>query len=1026
MADKQLGIIATLDGLDEILTDLSSLVELLGQLPETTTLSINTQGLDQAASDSDNVEVSLQQVGEAAAVSNTNIDEMGQSIRESSEALGGFNSGAWDEIETGAGNASKAIEEVNTQAEDLSYTMTNSETGETFTFIANDIDKANDSLTDFNSELSGINVSAFNDIATDAQESSVNIQQIGEAAGMAGVDLSSLDVSAKEVSDSVKSIDSSNVQGLSTAGRDASASLSDTANSTNALETAANALIAVGLGAWLADATNASGNWANSINLMAITLGGSVDTADAIQAQYSGAINEMADSTGRSTLTIRSYISLMANAGVSSADVLESSFEGIAATSYRTGSSIETIENAFKRVVSTGSIGSRQLVSMGLTTSDVYKATGMSVEELSASLATMDETQRAAMLSTVLNSKNSENSLIAYKVSWEHTLDVLNRAWNALSRIAGGFVLPIITPIIDATTDALISLADAVKTIPEPIQNLIGVIILLGAGLVSWYTLVAPLVSILGTALAPILSTVSALITTLTIDTVAVGEAAAFAGAGMAEGAIGMEAVGASAGILEVALGPIGWIILGITAAVLAGLYVWENYKTQILNFASAIQGGNWGSAAEQIVSSFSYVGSAIYSSLVNAGQQIWTFFANLPATIGNTATSWLNTGRNLFLYLIKGLTSLTSYLSTILTEMVNEMATDGGTEQAGVNAGQNTGKGIINGIKQWLITNGPLLKQTFVLLFQQLMPLIGQLILQLSAIAVIWFIQTAQRIGVSFLTALMTFFNQLPGLVLASLMNTLMQIAYWTGFLIGYSISAGSQFVLNFISYLLQLPGQLWSILMNALGAVSSFASQSPSMMASAGWGMVNGLASSISSLPGVVWNELMNIYHAITNAGGSLYSAAVSLGQQIYQGLMAGLEKKSPGIMYKAVVEELGFMDDALSDNNLGSTSEALGKDIASAFISSADLKSALPDISGVNLSTVSTSNSNSTSKQQVEVTVKEEHTFKFEDVPENIDTDGMEAMFRDYLKSRDGKSVLDSVLRDIQYEYLEKTGG
>lgn len=805
--------------------------------------------------------------------------------------------------------------------------------------------------------IDNIDPSQLNDVESAAAGAGLDLQQVGEAASMAGFDISNIDpTSVKETSDAAK---------------DGSQSAEDMASGFDLVSGAVETLIGLKIADWIGDAISAAGSWSDSWDRLTVAMGHGVESSDAVESSWGSIISNVADNTGRGAAVIKEAFTQMEIMGVNSSDVLASSFAAVSGQAYETKSSVETIESAFNRVVRTGSLGARQLTTLGLSEQRVHEATGLSLDEVNEKMKTLDANGRAAYLAMILNASGAAKANEAYKVSQEHVIDAWNRSMSAIQRIIGMFVLPVIDPIITAATSALEEFADVLKGLDPTVKTIIGGVVLFGGALASAYMVISGATKVLS-GLAPLLGVL-----------------------GIEVGSVG-GIFGTLAGILT---GPVGWAILAIVAAVTASIFVWQTWSKEIIAFKDAISSGDWGSAAGMIVNAFSYVGGAIYDSLVYAGQQIWTFFANLPAWIGSNVTSWLNMGRNFLMWVVQGLYSLSHMLTDVMSKMLTEMATDGSAEGAGTSAGQSTGKGIIDGLKQWLIDNAPLIAQTLVLIFQQLLPLIGQIIMQMGTIVAVWLYQEAIKAGQSFVNGILNWFNQLPGLILTSLMNTLMQVAYWIGFLIGYAIQAGSQFVLNFISWVSSLPGQLWGILMSALGAVQSFASQSPGEMANAGWGMVNGLASAISSLPGVVWNEIMNIYHTITNAGGQLYQAALDLGNQIVNGLKAGAGIASPGYMYYAIANELDLINKAILNNTLPSSSRVLGFEITDAFD---------PEI--ISGQTSLRSSNPSPKTNSVDGKLEITHVHDFINVPKHISTEELKSVLR---SSRTDQGVIDAII-------------
>lgn len=231
------------------------------------------------------------------------------------------------------------------------------------------------------------------------------------------------------------------------------------------LAVALAAVAAVAIGAYLADATAKAGEFNDSWARMGQAVGETTSSIDEVKSNWSDAISTMKDETGRSAGVIRTYITQMGIAGVESKDVIIEAFSGISGAAFVTGNSIDSIESAFRRVVSTGVLSSRQLMSFGITTDDVFKATGMTLDQVKDKFQTLDSTGRAALLAQILNFKYGTETNEAYKNSWEHLNDALSAAWNYLSIVIGQLILPIVIPAVEFLTSLLQGLASGIATV---------------------------------------------------------------------------------------------------------------------------------------------------------------------------------------------------------------------------------------------------------------------------------------------------------------------------------------------------------------------------------------------------------------------------------------------------------------------------------------------------------------------------------------------------------------------------------
>jgi hypothetical protein len=344
-------------------------------------------------------------------------------------------------------------------------------------------------------------------------------------------------------------------------------------------------------------------------------------------------------------------------------------------------------------------------------------------------------------------------------------------------------------------------------------------------------------------------------------------------------------------------------------------------------------------------------IGSALapyFYKLMVVLQILWSFlgsaFAAVWRTVGGIIVSFISyiaTFIKLLADLISGNITATEFMSEMwiaLQQLFDEVLGSiingiGGFVAKIINYGLQAGSGLLQSFIAFLpqIPGKVAFLLGFVigrfLLFNYtLMTTLANLGLQLLT----WIVTT----GINLMIALGAWLMQLPGFIWTWLLNTLMYVISWSGAMVNYGANAASNFITAIIAWVSSLPGLLWSYLLSCLSYIASFGGSAGSYASSAGGNIVNGLRNSITSLPGVVWNELLNVDNKLTNVGGMLYNAAVSLGTQIVDGLKAGAGIASPGDMYRAIVAEVEYIDDALTDNDLPDTSRKLGRDISEAF--------------------------------------------------------------------------------------------
>jgi len=332
--------------------------------------------------------------------------------------------------------------------------------------ITGDLSDITNVLSDLVSQLNGVTDKTV-DLTVETDASS--LVEVSNASELASNELESVGDSAETASKDVDKIQPDNINETKEATDDLSSAM-------QTLGGAATAVVGV---SFFEEITDAAGTYEDTWSRIAGITGTSADT---VQSEWKGAISEMKEATGRGAGDIRNYILQMGLVGVTSKDIIESSFEGIAGAAYETGFGIDSITSAFKRVVTSGTLGTRQLMALGLTTDDVYNATGMTVDEVNTKFKDMDSTSRAALLGEIINKKYATEGNEAYKNSWQKVGDELNRAYSYLSRIIGGLILPVVVPAINFVSSQLSGLASYIDGLDPVSKGLLGTVVLLGGG----------------------------------------------------------------------------------------------------------------------------------------------------------------------------------------------------------------------------------------------------------------------------------------------------------------------------------------------------------------------------------------------------------------------------------------------------------------------------------------------------------------------------------------------------------------
>jgi hypothetical protein len=397
-------------------------------------------------------------------------------------------------------------------------------------------------------------------------------------------------------------------------------------------------------------------------------------------------------------------------------------------------------------------------------------------------------------------------------------------------------------------------------------------IVLSGAAIafVAALSMISGPLLLIGGAVTGVFGTLSGIFTTLTISEVAVGEAAAFAGAGISTTAVSATgATGAMSG-LWAALGPVGVAIIAITAAIAIGIYIWQNWSKEIIQLKDNLFSGNWAGAASQIGGAFQYVGQGIWNALVSAGQAIWNFITSIPAMIGNASSWFIEMGGKLIDWIITGLTSIADSLSTTLEGLMNDAVTQAGTggEEGGKSAGEQAGGGLLDGFIKWISDNGPKLAENIQKMFTTILPLVLQIIGQIMVIIAVSLWNWGLKAGGDFINGIIQWIQQLPGQLWTWFLLTVIRIGLWANQMRERARKAGSDFVNNVINFIRNLPGMAWTYLMFMIQRVVAWANQMRERARQAGQNFVNRLRDELTSLPGKMYTWGQNAFKRFSDA--------------------------------------------------------------------------------------------------------------------------------------------------------------
>lgn len=202
-----------------------------------------------------------------------------------------------------------------------------------------------------------------------------------------------------------------------------------------------------------------------------------------------------------------------------------------------------------------------------------------------------------------------------------------------------------------------------------------------------------------------------------------------------------------------------------------------------------------------------------------------------------------------------------------------------------------------------------------------------------------LWAVETYNAFVLAGWQSVMGFINwimSLPSLAWAWLWNTILNFITWALQVYEQAKKAGQDAVNGFIDYIKSLPGKAWTWLLNTLAKILGFGENGGQKMSSAGNTMVHNFIEWIKKLPSKMWDELMNIGKQIVTASGPLVAKIIKLGTDMLNNFLHSLGIASPGHMAHNMGYEMGYIADAMVNNqsNLNKTAQKTGQSILSGF--------------------------------------------------------------------------------------------
>lgn len=205
-----------------------------------------------------------------------------------------------------------------------------------------------------------------------------------------------------------------------------------------------------------------------SWNQLELTFKGTGVSMDSLK----GNITDLQASTGRSGTQIRDYFNQMGIAGITNTDLLTTSFQNMAGRAYQTGTSIEQMEGSVQKMVMSGNAGAKMLSGLGISSTALADAMGVTKEEVADTFKSLSESERLEVLNKAMGDGTEANEM--YKNSYAGLKQQAENAIGGLMAAVGQGILPVLNPMIKSATGFVKGFTDAFKGLPGPVQAVIG------------------------------------------------------------------------------------------------------------------------------------------------------------------------------------------------------------------------------------------------------------------------------------------------------------------------------------------------------------------------------------------------------------------------------------------------------------------------------------------------------------------------------------------------------------------------
>lgn len=154
------------------------------------------------------------------------------------------------------------------------------------------------------------------------------------------------------------------------------------------------------------------------------------------------------------------------------------------------------------------------------------------------------------------------------------------------------------------------------------------------------------------------------------------------------------------------------------------------------------------------------------------------------------------------------------------------------------------------------------------------------------------------------FISGVVEWFTQLPGMIWTWLLETINKTAEWVSQMIQKAVQAGQEFITNVVTFIQQLPGTVWSFLSNTISNAASFVGSFANQAIQAGRQFFNGIVNTVRQIPGQMISigaDIVNgIRSGISGAWGALTGWLGNMARGLIDGVKSALGIGSPSRLF------------------------------------------------------------------------------------------------------------------------------